>query len=282
MKIKRELSPFLKEAELVSFDTETTGLHAISNYLVEIAAVKFRLEDRTVSTFQELIKPRVPMPEEVIRIHGITDQMVADARTAPDVLADFVAFCGPSPLMIAHNAPFDISFVAEEMRRAKMLFGPCRVIDTVDIFRRLFPDLPGYSLLMLARMFDVAETQEHRALADALLVKRLFEIAAPRLPRQMDCNSMSEHLTVYNIDSFLANGLTLPKRFEVLPEVIERGGRLEIEYTKPGQASHHRVVRPDGLQKISGVVYLTGFCELADANRTFRLDRIASFKVIDD
>lgn len=158
-----ELNDFLRQTTFVAFDTETTGLLALSHHIVEIAAVKFRLDSEKTEQFQELVNPGVPMPEEVIAIHGISDQMVAGAGSIAEVLPRFIEFCGQDSILIAHNAPFDISFVAQELKRTGLSFGPIRVIDTVDIFRKFYPRLPRYSLLALAKQFRVADSQSHRA-----------------------------------------------------------------------------------------------------------------------
>ena len=101
----------------VAFDTETTGLWAASHRIVEIGAVKFVPAIEKFVTFQHLINPQRTMPEDVIEIHGITDDMVAKAETADIVLKRFIKFCGEDSILIAHNALFDISFVAGELER---------------------------------------------------------------------------------------------------------------------------------------------------------------------
>ena len=277
-----ELSDFLRQTTFVAFDTETTGLLALSHYIVELAAVKFRLESDETEQFQELVKPGIPMPEEVIAIHGISDEMVSDASSIAEVLPSFIEFCGPDSILIAHNAPFDISFVAQELKRNKLTFGETRVIDTVDIFRRFYPGLPGYALLTLARQFEIADSQSHRALADAELVHQLFEKAAERWPREIDASNLADHLAVYDIDSYLSAEIDLPGKFADLPLAIEKGCRMRMVYAKKGEDPHSRVVRPEGLQRMNGVVYLSAYCEMVNAERTFRLDRIHNFQLLDD
>lgn len=277
-----ELSDFLKQTTFVAFDTETTGLLALSHYIVELAAVKFRLGSDVTEQFQELVKPEISMPAEVIAIHGISDEMVAEAPSISEVLSSFIEFCGDESILIAHNAPFDISFIAQELKRHGLTFGASRVIDTVDIFRRFYPGLPGYALLSLAKQFEIADSQSHRALADARLVHQLFLRAVPKLPKGMDAVNLADHLAVHDIDSFLSAEIELPKKFVELPLAIEQGCRMRMVYAKKGEGPHTRVVRPSGLQRMNGVVYLSAYCEMVNAQRTFRLDRIHNFQLIDD
>ena len=95
---------------LVAFDTETTGLWAVSDRLVEIGAVKFRLGENPTATFQELINPEREIPPDAIAVHHIGNSMVLNAPKAAGVLERFVEFIGDA-VLVAHNAPFDISFV---------------------------------------------------------------------------------------------------------------------------------------------------------------------------
>src|SRR4051794_39406987 len=94
----------------VAFDTETTGSSTNSDSLVELAAVAFD-EDFEHRRFELLIKPAEPIPPEVIKIHGITDEMVADAVGAREGLTRFFEYLGwvGSPrVLLAHNAGFDV------------------------------------------------------------------------------------------------------------------------------------------------------------------------------
>ena len=104
------VSQWLSSQIFVAFDTETTGMWAPVHRLVEIGGVRFSIEGGTLGSFSELIHPQRAMPPEVIPIHGITDNMVAGADTADNVLLRFGEFCGDA-ILIAHNAPFDLSFL---------------------------------------------------------------------------------------------------------------------------------------------------------------------------
>src|SRR3989344_2971103 len=81
----------VSDVRFIAFDTETTGISSASDCIVEIAAVAFD-EEFEQRTFATLVKPPIPIPREVIRIHGIDDTMVADAPPAETALADFLNF----------------------------------------------------------------------------------------------------------------------------------------------------------------------------------------------
>ena len=192
---KNSQNHFLSSQTFVAFDTETTGLWAQAHRVVEIGAVRFNLSSESTEIFSTLINPQRPMPEEVINIHGITDEMVADAPSIEIVLPRFIDFCGDS-ILLAHNASFDISFIACELERTNLKFGDNLILDTVDIYRRLFPGLPKYSLLRLAQKFNFAKTQDHRAVSDARLVQQLFQNAVEQGPEMINLDDLKKTFAV--------------------------------------------------------------------------------------
>lgn len=272
-----DYSPALTDETFVAFDTETTGLWAASNRIVEIAAVRFHLGSAESETFQALVNPGRPIPAEVTRIHGITDTDVADAEPVGPVLNRFARFCGPDSILIAHNAMFDISFVGWELFRSGETFGSNPVIDSRLLALALSPGLPSYSLLSLARHFELAESQAHRALADAELVRKLFSrLLAGRndvdgrdaLFRLSPPNTMADYATTAS---------EIPESFAALEQAIEHGRVIVLEYAKDQQPIQVRRVRPLRIHRLGSVLYLNAYCLQVNDERTFRLDRIRSF-----
>ena len=102
----------------VAFDTETSGGYPVGCDVVEFGAIKWK-DGKEIDSYQVLIKPREPMSDFIISIHGITNEMVA---SAPDMLAvaqkirDF--FRGG--VAVAHHAPFDLGFLTFEFERNKI------------------------------------------------------------------------------------------------------------------------------------------------------------------
>jgi len=276
-----EFSAYLRTQTWVAFDTETTGLWAPSHRVVEIGAVRFRLGSDRTETFASLVNPQRPMPSEVIRIHGITDDTVADAPTVGDVLRRFLDFCSDA-VLVAHNAPFDISFVGCEMERCQLPFCDNLIFDTVDIYRRLFPGLPGYSLLQLARQFNVAQTQAHRALADAEYVSRLVRHAATRFPEIDGPEALRATFTTYRMQDWRSEPAVIPVGYEDLALALAEKRRIRIKYHSTGQEAAWRVIRPSIVHALGDRLYLTAHCEKADAERTFRLDRIESYELLEE
>ena len=273
---------FLNNRAFIAFDTETTGMWAAANRVVEIGAVKFWPGRDESETFQSLINPERPIPEEVIQIHGITDDMVADRETAQPVLERFIEFCGGDTILIAHNAPFDISFISCELDRTGLTFGDNPIIDTVDMARRFFPQLPSYSLLSLSKHFEIVEFQNHRALSDALMVWKLFLRIIEKFPPVSNLKAFKKLLTVYTMSQWKVEQRELPEEYRPLKQAIENNLAVEIVYAGVGKKAQPRVIRPTEVHCLGAIFYINAFCEKAKAERTFRLDRIESFKLLSD
>ena len=280
MSISVEFSDYLKSQVFVAFDTETTGLWANSHRIVELGAVKFRLGTEGIESFESLINPERNIPAEVIPIHGITDKIVADAPSAPGVLSDFLEFCDKGSVLIAHNASFDISFLACEFERAELDFSRSPVIDTVDIYHRLFPGLDSYSLLSLVKHFHISTDQDHRALADAKLVYLLFSKAAEKLAHVENKKQLLDMITVYRMTDWHGNSVQLPPEFAELEKAINKNMKVEISYLSSAQPPTARIIRPRAAYALGSKYYINAFCERAGGERTFRLDRIKSFRIL--
>ena len=157
-----------------AFDTETTGLDPKQNRVIEFGAIRFD-SSGIMARFSVLINPERPMPAEASRINGITDAMLAGKPVAAEVLPDFLSFIGNS-VLVAHNAPFDISFMNEELSRLMLPPLSNRVVDTRILAKDVFPGLPRYALQELAKHFGIEAIDAHRAEDDARVCYELFRV----------------------------------------------------------------------------------------------------------
>jgi DNA polymerase-3 subunit epsilon len=281
MSLVNPLTDYLQNQTFIAFDTETTGLWAPAHRMVEIAAVKFSLANDAADTFQSLINPERPIPADVTGIHGITDTMVAEAPMVATVLKNFLDFCGADSILIAHNAPFDISFLSCELDRIGLAFPENLVLDTVDIYHRLYPELESYSLLALVTGFGIAQTQQHRALEDARLVRRLFVKAIERFGSIRSVEELRSSFTIATLADWPGLVKELPAEFGELNRALKENLRVEITYQPESKPAHNRVIRPKQVCFLGSTFYINAFCERARAERTFRLDRIEAFRVLD-
>jgi DNA polymerase III subunit epsilon len=267
--------PPLTDVTFVAFDTETTGLFPIMHRLVEVGAVRFRLDGQELATFQTLVDPQMPIPEDVQHVHRITDAMVRGQRSIEHVLPGFIEFLGtPDTILLAHNAPFDLGFLAMALARLGMPYPPHRFIDTLDLARRLYPTWPSHSLENLAPRLNVANGAEHRALPDAVLVKDVFVAllrGRPTVKNIVDLVRLSPPLTFANA---LVFPVEPPVGFEALATALSERCAMTMVY---GRGRHHikpRKITPRLLLEASGIVYVIAYCHDDRIEKTFRLDRI--------
>lgn len=155
---------------VVAIDLETTGADPFKDRIIEVGALV--LENGVpADEFSELINPGVPMAPGIIKLTGITPDMLEGAREQDAVLADFLDFLPENALCIAHNAAFDRQF----LRNATNNKFSHTVLDTVELSRICFPQLSSHSLAVLTETFGFAsEKNSHRALADCETLAQLW------------------------------------------------------------------------------------------------------------
>jgi DNA polymerase-3 subunit epsilon len=160
----------------VLFDTETTGLDpATGDRIIEVAAIELIRDLPTGKIFHRLIDPQRDIPDEATRIHGFTRNDLLGKPHFADIVDEFLAFIGDSPL-VAHNAPFDFGFINAELFRLSLPpLGPTRMIDTLALAKARFPGMPN-SLNALCGRFsiDLSERTTHNALLDCRLLADVY------------------------------------------------------------------------------------------------------------
>jgi DNA polymerase III epsilon subunit family exonuclease len=158
--------PTLEEAEFVVFDLETTGLSVERCRICELGAVRVRgLE--LVDSFESLVNPGAPLPQQVARLTGLRDQELRRAPSVNGVLRRFLAFAGDD-LLVAHNARFDQRFLERQLllKHGRRLSEP--PLCTAALARRLLEGrVRRVGLASLAHFFGVPTRPCHRALPDA-------------------------------------------------------------------------------------------------------------------
>ena len=153
--------------EFVVFDIETTGLSPLNCKITEIGAVIVK-NDTVIDTFQTFVDPETPIPEEIIKLTGITDDMVKGAPKDREAVADFIKFVG-GRMLIAHNASFDMSFIRKVATDNDIPF-TSSYLDTVSMSRFVNPDLKKHKLNILAEYFNIGDFNHHRASDDAEMI----------------------------------------------------------------------------------------------------------------
>ncbi len=156
---------YLLDNDLLVFDLETTGLNPIEDEIVEVGAVKIS-QGKIVETFETLVKPLQIIPEEVIRVHGITNAMVKDAPGIEKVIPDFYKFA-ENCVLIAYNIDFDFRFLNHQSTKLGYKFSN-KQIDALIVARTGLPGLKNYKLKTVAEALNVSLENAHRAVHDAI------------------------------------------------------------------------------------------------------------------
>ena len=160
----------------IVLDTGTTGFDPKSgDRLIEVGCIEIVDLLPTGRTYHCYVNPERSIPEDAIKVHGITDAMVKDAPIFAKMADEMLEFIGDAPL-IAHNASFDRNFIDWELTLAhKPITGEPRWIDTLAIAKSKFPGQPN-TLDALCKRYKIslADRTYHGALIDARLLAEVY------------------------------------------------------------------------------------------------------------
>jgi len=166
-------SRMLKDLDFVVVDVEATGAKTPPNRLIELGAYRIR-GGRIVDKFLSLVNPEIPIPRFVATLTGISNEMVKTAPVFANVAPQWLHFVSDS-VLVAHNAPFDTSFLNHEISR---VYPGHRMVNphlcTVRLSRRALPDLSNHRLDTIAHHFSIPIASRHRAGSDALATAEIF------------------------------------------------------------------------------------------------------------
>jgi DNA polymerase III epsilon subunit family exonuclease len=198
---ERERHP-LNQSEFVVVDIETTGINAHWDRITEISAFKVTTTQATAGRppraitdeFTALVNPEREIPFWITQFTGITNEMVARSPRFADIADPLIAFIG-SDTIVAHNAHFDMKFINSEINRVydKRLFNPR--LCTLQLGRKLFPELPNHKLHTVAHHLAIDIKGRHRARGDALATAQI-------LMRMLDLLEARGLVTLLDVQEF--------------------------------------------------------------------------------
>jgi DNA polymerase III epsilon subunit family exonuclease len=160
----------LADVHFVVLDLETTGAAPQDgNGITEIGAIRISA-GKHLDRFNELVNPGISIPPYITEMTGITDAMLFDKPKIQDVLPRFIDFLGdPSEtVLVAHNSPFDLSFLKSAATLSKLTWPKFPVIDTVKFARNVIErfEVANYKLSTLSDFVGSQVTPSHRAMRD--------------------------------------------------------------------------------------------------------------------
>ena len=154
-------------------DLETTGLSFRTEKITEVGIMKIK-NGEVLDEFSCFVNPEKPIPQRVVEVTNITDDMVKDAETIDKVFPKILEFVGDS-VLVAHNADFDIGFLKYNAKQLGYSLENT-YIDTLRLSKDLFPDFKKYKLGIIAENLGIKVEVAHRALDDVDTTVKVFNV----------------------------------------------------------------------------------------------------------
>ena len=192
--------------QFIALDFETTGLQVETDRIIEVAAILFENGEPT-KRFTTLVNPGIPIPELIEEITGITNQMVVDAPREKDVVNDFFSFIGDLPI-VAHNTPFDLSFLQDMASRYDKELLERKYYDTLTLSRAFLYFQPAHNLSAVSDYYNLSTEGAHRAEYDTencgqIFVELIEEVASYNLDLISRIIALLKPFHVHNKDLFI-------------------------------------------------------------------------------
>ena len=159
----------------VILDTETTGLSADKDRIVEIACIELSNHIPTKNIFHTFINPETKVSADAFSVHGYSDEFLSNKPKFKEIVKNFLDFIKDKKLVI-HNADFDLGFLNNELKRLNVKpILKSDVVDTLQIARSKFPGV-GNSLDALRKRYkiNVEAREKHSALVDCHLLSKVY------------------------------------------------------------------------------------------------------------
>lgn len=222
----------------IFYDTETTGISAEKDRVIELAAYDPVKE----KSFVQLINPGCPIPPEASAVHHITDEMVVSEPGFNDITERFVEFCEGETVLIAHNNDgFDIHFLRKEFQRCDKEMPDWKFLDSLKWARRYRPDLPRHSLQFLREVYGFPANNAHRALDDVIILHKVFQSMVDDLSMEKIMELMSVSKAVTRMPFGKHQGKPLDKVPKDYVSWLSKSGAFDKEGNEELKASFEKI-----------------------------------------
>ncbi len=163
----------LEDVTYSVLDIETTGLSKMTEKITEFGIIKVKNGEK-IDEFECFVNPEKEIPQRVVEVTNITNEMVKDAETIDKVLPKVLDFVKDT-VIVAHNAVFDIGFIKYNADKLGLEFNPT-YIDSLPLAKELFPDFKKYKLGIIAENLGIKVDVAHRALADVDTLVKVLDV----------------------------------------------------------------------------------------------------------
>jgi DNA polymerase-3 subunit epsilon len=265
----------LTEETFVAIDIETSGKYPLEAEICEVAAVRAR-GGRVLETFHSLVKPKRPMSDEVIRIHNITNEMVATAPPIEDVIGPFAAFLSHGPV-VAHHAPFDMGFLAAEMESAGVPLPQRGGFCTSLLAQRFIDGTENFKLGTLVAHLGIPLINHHRATDDAEACLMVFWKCVERFGWDRSADDLAEAQggplawSRFSVEELRRNAALAP----VIAALRSRAP-VEISYAGGSRPGQPRTIFPIGLVRNPKGDFVVATDAIGGESKRFFVDKIKS------
>ena len=203
----------ISETEFAVLDFETTGVSGKKNRVIEIGIVHVKNLE-IVDSYQTFINPGLLVPYYITKITGIKDTDVQDAPYFEDVTSEVTDFIRDS-VLVAHNLPFDYSFLKHEFMRADIFLPQMNSLCTLKLARKMYPELKSKSLGNLVKHFGIKHKHVHRALGDAMVTAKLLIKMITQLKEDQNISTLDELLAYQSVTPIKSNMRIIKKKLAV-------------------------------------------------------------------
>lgn len=270
----------LSEYTYTAFDTETSGAYPVGFDIVEFGAVKYRFQvdasgaihGEEIGHLQFLLKPRETMSDFIIGIHGITNEMVADAPTMANKIVEIHEFF-KGAIVLAHHCPFDLGFLTLEFEKAGLSLPSEPALCTSLLSRKLIHGVENHKLQTLVKHLSIDGGQAHRAYDDAksclLVAVECFKKLGAQATLAQAIKSQGKQL--WWKDYSLSGRDPL---LRTLIDSINTKRDIDMIYEGGSAKGETRRVTPIGIVRNPDGDYLQAFCHKDQTAKRYYLSRI--------
>jgi DNA polymerase III alpha subunit (gram-positive type) len=204
--------------------------------------------------------------------------MLAGAPAPGEVLPEFLSFTAGSCLC-SYNMPFDLGFLENELRLSGLpSVESMPKIDMLTVARKILPRLDRHALWFVARHLGVPDPQEHRAMADVMMMWAVFGRLKPLL-REMGISTFGA-LSAFAGNARIRNQQQVQERLVQIQRAIDIKTSFTMRYISVRDGKETvREVTPRELRRDRGQWYVIGFCSLKREERMFKVDNIAGLSM---
>ena len=266
------------EYTFVAFDTETSGGYPLGADIVEFGAVKWK-SGKIIDEYQTLIKPEFEIPEFIIGIHGITNEMVAAAPLMSEKIneiREFIKGC----VLLAHHAPFDMGFLTVDIERNHLPLPTEPVVCTSLLSRNVIKESPNNKLQTLIQFLHLQQGTAHRAKDDAIaclsVALECFKRMGPETTLEQIQKKMGKTLTwtSYSLIS------SREPSYQQIVEATIKHKDVDIVYEGGSVPGKVRRITPIGIVRNPDGDYVMAICHIDRAQKRFYFQRMKDVSVV--